>query len=113
MKLTIDTTCLLSTIIDKTEINDDFIQEMIKLGKTAKGKGKEFAEDLKKQIGLKVVIKITSKIHLAKDELIEFVASYKEISKEEARKIDLIDIIKELMNDKDFISFFKQELMSE
>lgn len=112
MKLTIDSICLISSIMDKMEIDNKFINEMINLGKTGKGKPKEFNENLKKQIGMKIVLKIGSKIHLVKDELTDFVANYKDISKEEAKKIDMIDIVKDLMNDKDFMSFFKSEAMS-
>ena len=41
-----------------------------------------------------------------------FIANYKEIPKEEAEKIDIIEIFKELMNDENFMSFFKQKAMS-
>lgn len=112
MKLTIDSICLISSIIDKMEIDSKFINEMISLGKTGKGKTKEFKEELQKQIGMKIVLKIGSKIYLTKDELIEFVANYKDITKEEAKKIDITDIIKDLIKDKDFVSFFKSEVMS-
>lgn len=113
MKLTIDSICLLSSIIDKIEINDKFINEMLQLGKTAKGKGKEFEESLKEQIGIKVMLKISSKLHLVKEELIDFISNYKDITKEEAKKANVVDIVKELMNDKDFVSFFKSKVISE
>ena len=112
MKLTIDSICLLSSIIDKIELNDKFINEMINLGKTAKGKEQKDIEDTQKQIGMKIVLKISSKLHLVKDELTDFIANYKEVTKEEAQKMNMIDVVKELMNDKNFTSFFKQKLMS-
>ncbi len=112
MILTIDSICLISSIIDKIEIDDKFIQEMLALGRTGKGKSKEDKENLQKQIGMKVVLKISSKLHLAKEELIEFISTYKGISKEEAKKEDVIPIIKELMNDEDFKVFLEQKLMS-
>ena len=38
MKLTIDSICLLSSIIDKMDIDDKFIDEMVKMASVAKGK---------------------------------------------------------------------------
>ena len=52
-------------------------------------------------------------MHLVKDELVEFIATYKEIEKEEAKKIDIIEFVKEIMKDKEFTSFLKQKLMPE
>ncbi len=112
MKLTIDSMCLISSIVDKVQIDDKFIQEMINLGKTAKGKNKAEVENLQKQIGMKIILKIGSKIHLAKTELIDFISSYKSISKEDAEKEDMIGFIKEIMGDENFISFFKSTAMS-
>lgn len=112
MKLTIDSICLLSSIIDKIELDDKFIQEMAKLGETAKGKSKEFAENLKNEIGIKVILKISSKLHLVKDEMTDFIANYKDISKEDAKNVNMVDVIKELMNDKDFVSFFNRKAIS-
>lgn len=113
MKLTIDSICLISSIIDKIEIDDKFINEMIELGRTAKEKSKENAEKIQMQIGMKMVIKLGKKLHEVRDDLVKFVANYKEISEEEAKKVDIKDIVKELISDKDFVSFFKQKVMSE
>nr|DAM54147.1 MAG TPA: hypothetical protein [Caudoviricetes sp.] len=113
MKLTIDSICLISSIIDKIEIDDKFINEMIELGRTAKEKSKENAEKIQMQIGMKIVIKLGKKLHEVRDDLVKFVANYKEISEEEAKKVDIKDIVKELISDKDFVSFFKQKVMSE
>lgn len=112
MKLTIDSMCLLSCIIDKMEIDEKFINEMVNLGKTAKGKDKENVEKLKTQIGMKIMLRISSKLHLVKDELTEFIMNYKGINEKEAKEQDLVSIIKELMKDEGFISFFKQTAMS-
>lgn len=113
MKLTIDSICLISSVIDKIELDEKFINEMIEEGKKAKGKNEEMVEKIKTQIGIKIVLKIGSKLHLVRDDLIKFVANYKNISEEEAKKIDIIETIKELINDKDFISFFKQKVISD
>lgn len=113
MKLTIDSICLISSIIDKIEIDDKFINEMIELGRTAKGKSKENSEKIQMQIGIKIVLKLGKKLHEVRNDLVKFVANYKEISEEEAKKVDIKDIVKELISDKDFVSFFKQKVMSE
>ena len=113
MKLTIDSICLISSIIDKIEIDDKFINEMIELGRTAKEKSKENAEKIQMQIGMKIVIKLGKKLHEVRDDLVKFVANYKEISEEEAKKVDIKDIVKELISEKEFESFFKQKVMSE
>ena len=112
MKLTIDSICLLSSIIDKMDIDDKFIDEMIKMASAAKGKEKKEKEEIKNKIGMKIVLRLGKKLHEVKDDLIDFVATYKEISKDEAKKINITEVVKELMNDKDFTSFFKQEAMS-
>lgn len=113
MKLTIDSICLISSIMDKIQLDDKFIEEMALIGKTAEGKEKEEVESIKNKIGIKVVIKLGSKLHEVREELIKFIATYKEISEEEAKKINIIDIIKEIMNDKELISFFKKQAMPE
>lgn len=112
MKLKIDSICLISSIIDKIQIDDKFMDEMLLIANTANGKDKTTKENIQKKIGMKIVLKLSSKMHLVRDELIKFIASYKEITEEEATNIDVVEIIKELMKDKDFISFFKQKVMS-
>ena len=112
MKLTIDSICLISAIMDKIKIDDQFIDEMLTIGKTAKGKSKEEVDNIKNKIGMKIILKLGTKIHEVRDELVKFIAVYKEIPEEEAEKINVIDIIKELMEDKDFTSFLKQKVMS-
>ena len=112
MKLTIDSICLISAIMDKIKIDDKFIEELFIIGKTAKGKEKEEIENIKNKIGMKIILKLGTKIHEVRNELIKFIAVYKEISEEEAKKVNVIDIIKELMGDKDFTSFLKQKVMS-
>lgn len=95
------------------EIDDKFINEMIELGKNGKGKNKEAIKKLETQIGMKIMVRLGSKLHLVRDELIKFVANYKNISEEEASKIDMVEFGKELMADKDFTGFLKQKLISE
>lgn len=113
MKLTIDSICLISSIIDKIQLDDKFIEEMVLIGKKANGKGKEEVENIKNKIGIKVVVKIGSKLHEVRDELVKFIAIYKEISEKEAEKINIVDVVKELMNDKELTSFLKKQVISE
>ena len=113
MKLTIDSICLISSIIDKINIDEKFINEMVEMGKGAKGQSKEVTEKIQAQIGIKICLKIGTKLHEVKNDLISFISTYKGISEEEAKKVEIIEIIKELMKDEDFISFFKQKAISE
>lgn len=112
MKLTIDSICLISAIMDKIKIDDKFIEEMFLIGKTAQGKDKKEIDNIKNKIGMKIMMKLGTKIHEVRNELIKFVAVYKDITEEEAEKINMIDVIKELMEDEDFTSFLKRTAMS-
>lgn len=113
MKLTIDSICLISSIMDKIKIEDKFIEEMFLVGKEAKGKNEEEINNIKNKIGMKIVLKLGTKIHEVRNELIKFIANYKGISEEEAEKINVIDIVKELMDDKEFTSFLKRTAIPE
>ena len=112
MKLTIDSICLLSSILDKIQPDQKFIDELFQIGQTAKGQNNEGVESIKNKIGMKVIMKIGSQLHLVRDELVKFIASYKEISEEEAKKVDIVAVIKDLMNDEGFKSFLKQNAIS-
>lgn len=120
MKLTIDSICLISKITDKIQIDKDFIKEMFEYSKSVKEKSKgkseeeakEIAESLQKEIGVQVVLKLGTKLYEVRDELIEFISVYKEISKEEAQKIDVVEFVKEVINDKGLTSFLKNQVIS-
>lgn len=112
MKLTIDSICLISAMLSKMQIDEKFINEMVELGKKGKGKSKNELSKLQEQIGIRIVLKITSKLHLVKDELIEFIAKYKGVSEEEAKKLDMIEVVKEIVKDKEITDFFKLKLAS-
>ena len=88
-------------------------KKSVPVSSDTKEKSKENAEKIQMQIGMKIVIKLGKKLHEVRDDLVKFVANYKEISEEEAKKVDIKDIVKELISDKDFVSFFKQKVMSE
>ena len=83
------------------------------VGKEAKGKNEEEINNIKNKIGMKIVLKLGTKIHEVRNELIKFIANYKGISEEEAEKINVIDIVKELMDDKEFTSFLKRTAIPE
>lgn len=108
MKLTIDSICLISAILDKIKIDDKFINDMFLIGKEAKGKETKDIEMIKNKIGMNIILKLGSKLHEVRDELVKFIAIYKGISEEEATKVDIIDFIKELISDEDFTSFLKR-----
>ena len=108
MKLTIDSICLISAILDKIKIDDKFINDMFLIGKEAKGKEAKDIEMIKKKIGMNIILQLGSKLHEVRDELVKFIAIYRGISEEEATKADMIDFIKELISDEDFTSFLKR-----
>ena len=108
MKLTIDSICLISSILDKIKIDDKFINDMFLIGKETKGKEAKDIEMIKKKIGMNIILQLGSKLHEVRDELVKFIAIYRGISEEEATKVDMIDFIKELISDEDFTSFLKR-----
>ena len=81
---------------------------LVPFGKTAKGKEAKDIDMIKNKIGMNIMLKLGSKLHEVRDELIKFVAVYKEISEEEAAKVDMIEVIKDLILDEDFTSFLKR-----
>ena len=78
----------LSACIDKMKIG----QELKKM-EVNTGDSKKDNEELSKQL----LILIISKIYKAKDEIYEMIASYKDITVEEAKKIAVIPIIQEIL----------------
>lgn len=78
----------LSACIDKMEIG----QELKKM-EVNTGDSKKDNEELSKQL----LILIISKIYKAKDEIYELIADYKGITVEEAKKVEIIPIIQEIL----------------
>lgn len=78
----------LSACIDKMEIG----QELKKM-EVNTGDSKKDNEELSKQL----LILIISKIYKAKDEIYEMIADYKAITVEEAKKVEIIPIIQEIL----------------
>ena len=85
-------TIKLSCIIDKMQIKDEIIKIDAKT---------------EKEVGNIVITLIICNLHKAADDVYEFVAMYKGISIEEAKKANVIEILKEVVNNpgvKDFLA---------
>lgn len=113
MKINIDMLCTLSSIMDKLNIDTNTINKYFKMGEAGKGKSKNEIERLQKKIGMEIMIDLGKKIHLVKEELIEFISIYKEISIEDAKKLNIIDFFKEIAKDEDIKSFLKEKATSD
>ncbi len=88
--ITIEQGMKVSAIIDKMKITMP----------VTKGKGQQ-------ELGAELMFQVVSKLHKAKDEVYAFVAEVKGCTKEEAKNVDLIEFIKELIGAegmKDFLS---------
>lgn len=78
----------LSACIDKMEIGQELKEMEVNTGDSKKDN-----EELSKQL----LILIISKIYKAKDEIYEMIADYKGITIEEAKKVEIIPIIQEIL----------------
>ncbi len=79
---------LLSTCIDKMDIKDELRALDVNTG----DKQKDIEE-----VGNELIILLITKLHKAKDEIYEFIANYKEISIEEAKKENIVPILQEIL----------------
>ena len=59
------------------------------------------------EIGADIIGQVIRKAHRATNEIVEFVAEYKKISKEEAENIDIMEVVEILKSEKGIVSFFK------
>ena len=64
------------------------------------------------EIGADMLIQVASKLRRAEDEVYAFVAEIKKCTIEEAAETDIIQFIKDTMNDAGIISFFKSAVKS-
>lgn len=112
MKINVEIMCIISAIMDKIQIDSSYIKELFEKGKKAKGKSKQEVEALQTEIGAELLFLLGKKIHLVKDEIIQFIAIYKGISEEEAKDVDIISFIKEVSKDEGLTSFLRQKAMS-
>lgn len=113
MKINIEMLCALSSVMDKLNIDSNTINKYFKMGESGKGKSKTEIEQLQKKIGIEIMLDLGKKIHLVKDELIQLISIYKEISTEEAKKVNIIEFFKELAKDEDIKSFLKKKATSD
>ena len=95
--------------MSKLNPDEAFMKQLFEMSKTAKGKTKEDVEQIQKEIGIKIVMKLGTNLHEIRDELIEFVSIYEEIPKEEAEKVNIVDFVKKVMQDEDLKSFLKKQ----
>lgn len=113
MKINIDMMCIISSIMEKMEIDAGLMSKFFKMGDEAKGKDKSEVDRIQKQIGAELLLTLGKKLHLVKDELIQFISLYKEIPEEEAKEVDVIEFLKEISKDTGLKSFLQQKDMSE
>ena len=79
---------LLSACIDKMDIKDELRKLEISTGDEEK--------DIE-ELGSELIVLLITNLYKAKDEIYEFVANYKNISIEEAKKEDIITILNEIL----------------
>lgn len=86
--LSTETLMNLSAIIDKMEIGQDLKNMVVETGDEEKDK---------EEIGKQLIVLLITKLHKAKNEVYEFISEYKEIPIEEAKKVNAIEVIKEVL----------------
>lgn len=86
--LSTETLMNLSAIIDKMEIGQDLKNMVIETGDEEKDK---------EEIGKQLIVLLITKLHKAKEEVYNFISEYKGISVEEAKKVNAIEVIKEVL----------------
>lgn len=73
----------LSLIIDKMGIADEI---------------KRIDKPTNEEVGKELIMLLITNLHKAENEIYEFIADYKKITKEEAEELDVIPVFKELLN---------------
>ncbi len=111
MKINIEMMCLISSMMEKLKIDTE-VEKLFEKGQSVIGKNKEEKEAMQQQIGAEILFLIGKKLHLIKEELIQFICLYKGIKEKEAKELDIIEFIKEIMKDKGLINFLKQKAIS-
>ena len=86
--LSTETLMNLSAIIDKMEIGQDLKNMVVETGNEEKDK---------EEIGKQLIVLLITKLHKAKEEVYNFISEYKGISVEEAKKVNAIEVIKEVL----------------
>ncbi len=78
---------IMSAIVDKMEIGQELKQMEVNTGDEKKDR---------EELGKQLIVLIISKLYKAKEEVYELISLYKGIPVEEAKKAQIIPIIKEL-----------------
>ena len=73
----------LSLIIDKMGIADDI---------------KKIDKPTNEEVGKELIMLLITNLHKAENEIYEFIASYKDVTREEAENIDVVPLFKEILN---------------
>lgn len=97
-KFTPKTISKLSLIINKMEISKLLLEINVESGDQEKDK---------ELVVRKLLALVIDNLYKAEDEIIEFVADTMKISKEDAADVDIIPLIKKIVNDDNITSFLK------
>ena len=65
------------------------------------------AQKDRETVGLLILDSVLSGAYKAADEIIDFIAAYKNVTADEAKKLDFIATFKELLADAGVVNFFK------
>nr|DAL10374.1 MAG TPA_asm: hypothetical protein [Caudoviricetes sp.] len=95
-KLTTETVITLSLIIDKMEIRDELKNLEINTGNE---------EQDNKELGKSLILLIISKLYKAKEEIYQLISEYKSISIEEAKNVEIMPVLKEILGIEDLVDF--------
>ena len=87
--LSTETIMSLSAIIDKMEIGQDLKNLYVDTGNEERDN---------EEIGKQLIVLLITKLHKAKEEVYEFISQYKGITIDEAKKVNAVEIIKEILS---------------
>lgn len=59
---------------------------------------KEIDKPTDEEVGKELIMLLITNLHKAEEEIYNFIADYKGITKEEAEELDIIPVLKELLN---------------
>lgn len=79
----------LSAIVDKMDIGQELKNMVVDTGNEERDN---------EEIGKQLIVLLITKLHKAKEEVYEFISQYKGITIEEAKKVNSIEIIKEVLS---------------
>ena len=101
----------MTPIIEKLKNVDIFSEPEAKDGKTAKENAKkQLSREKIGVIGMEIFAEITPQLGKIADDIPPLIAAYKNVTIEEAKKLDAAEIINEIIYDEGIITFFKRAL---